>query len=235
MKTKTKALLITMCAALLVIATVFTTLVFLTDDKSVVNSFTVGNVKITLDETDVTTYGVKDTDTRVVENDYHLVPNHEYIKDPTVHVQANREECYVRMFVTMNQITEWDEVLAPYKKDDSTQYTTQDILTTLSDKWTLHATIEGTDANGAGVGTRTYEFWYSTTVTKSDEVTNLDAPFGTIKMPKDLTNADLAKIDGESNNFKIYAVAQAIQADGFENATAAFTAAPAITGSDLTP
>lgn len=217
------------------VATVFTTLAFLTDDKSVVNSFTVGNVKITLDETDVTTYGVKDTDTRVVENDYHLVPNHEYIKNPTVHVQANSEECYVRMFVTMNQITEWDEFFAPYKKDDSTQYTTQDILTTLSDKWTLHATIEGTDANGAGEGTRTYEFWYSTTVTKSDEVTNLDAPFGTIKMPKDLTNADLAKIDGESNNFKIYAVAQAIQADGFENATAAFEAAPAITGSDLTP
>lgn len=217
------------------VATVFTTLAFLTDDKCVVNSFTVGNVKITLDETDVTTYGVKDTDTRVVENDYHLVPNHEYIKDPTVHVQANSEECYVRMFVTMNQITEWDEFFAPYKKDDSTQYTTQDILTTLSDKWTLHATIEGTDANGAGEGTRTYEFWYSTTVTKSDEVTNLDAPFGTIKMPKDLTNADLAKIDGESNNFKIYAVAQAIQKDGFTNAEAAFNAAPAITGSDLTP
>lgn len=217
------------------VATVFTTLAFLTDDRSVVNSFTVGNVKITLDETDVTTDGVKDTDTRVVENDYHLVPNHEYIKDPTVHVQANSEECYVRMFVTMNQITEWDGVLAPYKKDDITQYTTQDILTTLSDKWTLHATIEGTDANGAGEGTRTYEFWYSTTVTKSDEVTNLDAPFGTIKMPKDLTNADLAKIDGENHKFKIYAAAQAIQADGFENATAAFTAAPAITGSDLTP
>ena len=218
------------------VATVFTTLVFLTDDKSVVNSFTVGNVHIKLDEAKVDTAGVdQGTDRTETGNDFHLLPGHEYTKDPTVRVQANREECYVRMFVTMNQITEWDEVLAPYKKDDSTQYTTQDILTTLSDKWTLHATIEGTDANGAGVGARTYEFWYSTTVTKSDEVTNLDAPFGTIKMPKDLTNADLAKIDGESNNFKIYAVAQAIQADGFENATAAFTAAPAITGSDLTP
>ena len=60
MKTRTKVLLLTLCAALLVCATVLATMAFLTDTAEVKNTFTVGNVDITLDEAKVTVYGKAD-------------------------------------------------------------------------------------------------------------------------------------------------------------------------------
>ena len=96
MKTRTKALLLVMCAVLLVVTTVMATLAFLTSQTEVVkNTFTVGNIEITLDEAKVTAYGVKDGDSRVKANAYKLVPGQTYDKDPTVHVAANNEKCYV--------------------------------------------------------------------------------------------------------------------------------------------
>ena len=90
-----KALVIVGCAILLVIATITCTVAYLTSVKVVTNTFTVGNVTITLDETDVDLYGKKDGDARVTKNEYKLIPGHEYVKDPTVTVLANSENCYV--------------------------------------------------------------------------------------------------------------------------------------------
>lgn len=100
MKTKSKALLLALCAVLLVAASVLGTMAYLTADDSVTNTFTVGKVAITLDEQDVNPDGTKDTETRVDSNTYHLLPGHEYIKDPTIHVAADSEDCY--LFVTIN-------------------------------------------------------------------------------------------------------------------------------------
>ena len=101
MKTARKALMLILCAALLVSATVMGTLAYLTSQTEVVtNTFTVGNVKITLDEAKVTVYGVKDGDTRVIENDYKLIPGHTYVKDPIVHVTAGSEKCWLFVKVT---------------------------------------------------------------------------------------------------------------------------------------
>ena len=61
----------------------------------VVNTFTVGGLEITLDEAPVDANGKKTSGTRVKANVYHLLPNGEYDKDPTVHVAANNEKCYV--------------------------------------------------------------------------------------------------------------------------------------------
>lgn len=52
-KTKTKALLMSLCAVLLVAASVLGTMAYLTDSKDVKNTFTVGNVAIKLDEAKV--------------------------------------------------------------------------------------------------------------------------------------------------------------------------------------
>ena len=71
------------------------TIAYLTDDEAVVNTFTVGQVGISLDEADVKTDGTPDTDARVHENEYHLLPGHTYTKDPTVHVDENSESCYL--------------------------------------------------------------------------------------------------------------------------------------------
>ena len=94
MKTRTKALLLALSAVLLVVSTVFATLAFLTSQTDVVkNTFTVGNVTITLDEADVDdSTPDKDRDTA---NKYHLVPGRICEKDPTVHVGEKSENCFV--------------------------------------------------------------------------------------------------------------------------------------------
>lgn len=98
MKKARKALL-TLCAALLLVTmTAGITVAYLTSTDSVNNTFTVGNVTITLDEEKVDLYG-KDENTeienRVKANKYKLVPGHEYTKDPTIHVADDSEDCWL--------------------------------------------------------------------------------------------------------------------------------------------
>ena len=112
-KTKTKALLMSLCAVLLVAASVLGTMAYLTDSKDVKNTFTVGNVSIDLDEAKVNTDGkaidkkgnvVTDLAKaeRVAGNSYKLLPGHTYVKDPTVTVLTPSVASYVRMKVTFN-------------------------------------------------------------------------------------------------------------------------------------
>lgn len=97
MKTKSKALLLALCAVLLVTASVLGTLAYLTSTTDVVtNTFSVGNVAITLDEAKVDEYGAAvEGAARVTANNYKLIPGHEYTKDPTVHVAEGSEECWL--------------------------------------------------------------------------------------------------------------------------------------------
>lgn len=103
MKKTSKALLLSLCAVLLVTASVLGTMAYLTSTDEVVNTFTVGKVAITLDETDV------DDSTpnanRDQNNAYKLLPGHTYTKDPIVHVNANSEDCYLFVKV-VNEIAE---------------------------------------------------------------------------------------------------------------------------------
>ena len=114
-KTKTKALLMSLCAVLLVAASVLGTMAYLTDSKDVKNTFTVGNVSIKLDEAKVDENGTQVVDkdgnpvARVTENEYKLLPGHTYVKDPTVTVLTPSVESYVRMKVTFNNA---DKIIA---------------------------------------------------------------------------------------------------------------------------
>ena len=119
MKTKRKALLLSMCAVLLIIGSVFGTLAYLTDSEAVTNTFTVGRVGLSLDEAKVDKMGKPDGTTRWQpttddpEQEYYLLPGQSYTKDPTVTVDAKSENSYVRMIVTVsfqNALT--DETLA---------------------------------------------------------------------------------------------------------------------------
>lgn len=95
---KLRRILLTLaCAVLLVSLSVGATLAYLTSTTGVVeNTFTVGKVQIDLDEAKVNEYGVEDTSAdRVTENEYKLIPNHTYVKDPEVHVLEGSEPCYV--------------------------------------------------------------------------------------------------------------------------------------------
>ena len=102
MKTKSKALILTLCAVLLVAASVLGTMAYLTSTASVENTFTVGSVAITLDETDVDN-STADAN-RDQANSYKLMPGHTYTKDPTIHVAAASEDCYLFVKVA-NEIT----------------------------------------------------------------------------------------------------------------------------------
>ena len=78
------------------------TLAYLVSETATVtNTFTVGDVSITLDETDVdgSRTGVT-TEGRDIANKYKLVPGMSYVKDPTVHVAGGNEKCYVFVQVT---------------------------------------------------------------------------------------------------------------------------------------
>lgn len=105
MKTKNKALLLSLCAVLLIAASVLGTIAYLSDTEAVTNTFSVGSVTITLDEKDV------DNDTNTADNvtvdgvirdkanNYKLLPGHQYTKDPIIHVASTSENCYLFVIV----------------------------------------------------------------------------------------------------------------------------------------
>lgn len=119
-----KAIAATVCAGMVVVGSVAGTMAYFTDTHEVENSFTVGQVGISLDEADVTEYGVVIEDAARVEgNTYKLIPNHQYVKDPTVHIDANSEESYLFVKVEnglsayedstatiASQMTDWTEI-----------------------------------------------------------------------------------------------------------------------------
>ena len=230
MKTKSKALLLTLCAVLLVTASVLGTMAFLTSTASVENTFTVGSVKITLDEAKVNGEGkpinangqvVTDLAAaeRVKANSYKLMPGHTYTKDPTIHVDAASEDCFIRAKVTLTNASEWITIAAKYANNK-----VENIIKGTDDNiwWVSQPAVD--TANN----TVTYTFVYKSE-SHNDELgkriwTSADSKdlvlFKEIAIPGGLTNDELKGV-GSS---KITVVAEAIQADGFETEAAAWAA-----------
>ena len=212
-----KKLLIMSVAMVLVCAfAVGMTIAYLTSTDSVVNTFTVGNVQIKLDEADVDEYGVPQGSPapRVSRNDYKLIPGHEYTKDPTVTVLEGSERSYIKMTVTFSKSRELDAIFAPTGADLTSIFKGYD-----STNWICKGNTENTTAN-----TRTYEFWYKETVAAPTADVPLDALFDSITVPYTINNDQLKTIEDMTITVNAYA----IQADGFEgNAEAAWTAYPA--------
>lgn len=91
-----KVALIALAMVLVCIVSIVGTVAYLTSEsETVTNTFTVGNVKITLDEANVDENGDIEDATRVTENSYKLIPGETYTKDPTVHVDAASEDCWL--------------------------------------------------------------------------------------------------------------------------------------------
>lgn len=240
MKTKSKALLLTLCAVLLVAASVMGTMAYLTSTDEVNNTFTVGNVKITLDEAKVNTDGTLATPAeRVKANEYKLLPGHTYTKDPTVTVIKGSESSYVRMKVTFNNAA---QIIAMCTDPDFA-----DEITGVENAFPLIRMVKFVEANAAkwdgiipdnmvdtedmladakyfaydkAAGTLTYYFYYTETVAAPTADVVLPVLFNSITVPGFVTGEQLTAL----NNFNITAVAEAIQADGFANADAAWAA-----------
>ena len=149
MKTKSKALLLTLCAVLLVAASVMGTMAYLTSTDKVENTFTVGNVKITLDEAKVNTDGTPVTPAeRVKANEYKLLPGHTYNKDPMVTVLSGSEASYIKMTVTFSEASALDAIFAPTGAELTSIFNGYD-----STNWIYKGNTKDATAN-----TRTYEF-----------------------------------------------------------------------------
>ena len=236
MKTKSKALLLTLCAVLLVAASVLGTMAYLTSTDTVTNTFTVGKVEIKLDETDVT----NPTGSRVQANSYKLMPGTTYTKDPTVTVKAGSEEAYVRMKVTFNNAT---EIIALCTDPEFAG----DGPTGVENAFPLIRMVNFVEANAAkwdGIipdnmvetgemladakyfaydktaDTLTYIFYYRETVTAPTADVVLPVLFDSITVPGWTTGEQLKAL----NDFRITVVAEAIQAGSFANADKAWAA-----------
>ena len=207
---RSKSLVLALCAILLVVGTVLGTVAYLQDTASVVNTFTVGNVHLKLDEAVVDEKGEPTGGRTETGNAYHLIPGETYTKDPTVTGLKGSEESYVRMMLTLNCASELDAIFAPngavlteiFKGYDAT-------------KWEYVDVTRGND------NTITYEFRYFETVKpeQHDDLV-LDALFDTVTVPNTMTGEQLATIA----DLKITVEAHAIQATGFANADEAWTA-----------
>ena len=234
MKTKSKALLLTLCAVLLVAASVLGTMAYLTSTDTVTNTFTIGKVEITLDETDVT----NPNGPRVKANSYKLMPGTTYTKDPTVTVKAGSEDSYVRMKVTFNNATKIIALCTDPEYADE--------VTGAENAFPLIRMVKFVEANAAkwdGIipdnmvetgemltdakyftydktaDTLTYIFYYRETVTATTADVVLPVLFNSITVPEWVTGEQLAEL----NNFQITVIAEAIQAGSFADAVDAWS------------
>ena len=193
-----KVLALVACAVLLVVGSIAGTLAYLTSQsETVTNTFTVGNVEITLDEAKVTVYGELDGDTRVTENTYKLIPGHTYVKDPTIHVAEGSEACW--LFVKVENGLEGIEGENP-------------IFAQMDDNgWTLVDAEDNVFAYEAIASAKESVVVFRTFTIGDDKDVSVDADTDDVA---DYTTAT------------INVTAYAIQADGFDTYADAWEAAP---------
>ena len=218
MNKKLRRILLTVCsAALLVCVTVGATVAYLTSSDTVTNTFTVGNVQIKLDEAKAKADGsLVENANRVQANSYKLLPGHTYTKDPTVHVTAGSEDCWLFVKVE-NGISAFEA--------EKVQATDQDGKPSVDEQNNpVYAYLPIADqilANGwtaldgvAGV----YYKQYSSQKSAKDEVV-----FENFKIADGAQDVSgWSSID--ANTTKVTINAYAVQKDGFDTADAAWTA-----------
>ena len=199
MKKMYKAMLLVLCAVLLVAASVMGTLAYLkSETKTITNVMTVGKVEITLSESVVDIYGKKTsgeivataTQAPVKTNQYKLIPNGEYVKDPKVTVQPGSEASY--LFV---------KVVNEIKGIEDTSNTIESQI--LAKGWTLLAG----------------DIYYKQVDATQD--VEVEYPvFTEFKVSATATATELAAYEGNTITITAYAV----QKEGFASAEAAWNA-----------
>ncbi len=196
MKTSIKVLLAVVCAALLVAVSVLGTVAYLTSQDEVVNTFTIGEISIGLDESKVDEEGnVIPGEDRVDGNEYELVPGHKYVKDPTIHVAANSQASYL------------------FVKVENGIAAIEDPANTILAQMT---------ANGWKALDGVANVFYYQDIVNTEDKAAMDVPvFTEFTVAGNIDNDTLNGYADATINVTAYAV----QADGFADAAAAWTAA----------
>ena len=210
---KKKITAIFLCVALVAIAVVGASLAYFTDTKSATNTFTMGNVKITLDETDVT----NPTGDRVTSNAYDVYPGAVVTKDPIVH-NTGKNAAYIR--ATVN-VSDWMNLVAAYYPDfketfpnDGYKAALNLLVGDLGEGWSVVG-VEAGDVFTIGQFDAKFILKYEGTLAAGADTT---AMFQTVTIPAGIDNANAGSFD------EVKVVAQAIQADGFDSWEDAFAA-----------
>lgn len=214
---KKKILALSMCIALAAIAIVGASLAYFTDTKKAENTFTMGNVKITLDETNINDPNGE----RVTSNTYDIYPGAVVGKDPTIH-NVGKNDAYVRAVVTIENGMNW---LGLY--NDNVWTAPQEaafnalINNTLGEGWELVDIAY--DMSGPDHPTSDFvaTLKYTEILAPNADTT---AMFTQISIPTKLTENDVTTRIDQNGEFGINVIAQAIQTSGFDTWEAAFTA-----------
>lgn len=210
MKKKLMAIALAVCVVAVLAAGA--SLAYFTDKTEAANNtFTMGNVKITLDETDLT----KDDDSRTpAGNTYeNLYPGMDMVKDPTVH-NTGRNDAWVRVIVRVaNGAAFMDKfAIAPYASSPL-----EGLTHGLGAGWQITASTKDTATNDM-----VYTIVYNT-VLKPGEST--PAVFEKLYIPATFGNGEMAAItyknaQNESvNGFTMSIHAEAIQSEGLNAQT----------------
>ncbi len=196
---KKKITAIFLCVALVAIAIVGASLAYFTDTKTAENTFTMGDVKIKLDETNV-----NGGDRTIVGNDYNVYPGAVVTKDPIVH-NTGKNAAWIRAKVEVKGWVTNREKYPNYAAGelvDSLQY----LIDGLGKGWSV---VSATAANEDV----TFVLMYADKLAAGADTT---AMFEKVNVPTGLQNGQ------EFGTIKV--TAEAIQTDSFDTWTAAFAA-----------
>lgn len=211
--TKKRFVAILLCVTLVALAAIGATFAYLTDTKTVNNTFTMGNVAIKLDETNVN----DPTGDRVTSNAYSVYPGAVVTKDPIVH-NTGKNATYIR--ATVN-VSNWMNLCAAYYPDFKYTFGQEGYKAALN--LLVGELGEGWSVVGVTAGdTFTIDQFDAKFILKYDGKlaagADTTAMFQTVTIPAGIDNANTESFSG------VKVVAQAIQADGFDTWEAAFAA-----------
>ena len=207
MKKKLMAIALAVCVAAVLAAGA--SLAYFTDKTETVdNVFTMGNVKITLDETDLTKPG--DSRTAAGNTYENLYPGMDMVKDPTVH-NTGRNDAWVRVIV---RVANGAAFMDQFKDTQYGQSPLEGLTHGLGEGWQITASTKDTATNDM-----VYTIVYNT-VLKHGEST--PAVFNKLYIPATFGNGEMAAItytsaNNESvNGFTMSIHAEAIQSEGLD-------------------
>lgn len=218
-----RSLILILSIVLALSASTLGTLAYLTDEDSAVNTLTVGNVQITVDETAVNTSGEAiQGEPRRQANHYHLIPGVSYTKDPTLTVVKGSSQAYVRMLVKLDKYSDIKKIASLGGDAFALENLVDGINSSL---WKLQANPTIDEQNDTI--TFEYRYYQAFDASDQDEDVELEALFNQFIIPSAVTNDELQAIDG----MQITVYGHAIQAAGFSGESAAWDAFDQETGS----
>ncbi len=192
---KKKILALVLVLVLLLTAVVGGTLAYFTDTKEAKNTFTLGNVKIELDEGDW-------------KDPTNVAPGITYAKEPVVK-NVGINSAWIRVNVTLSDAPAFIAAAEAHGiKDLSTVFT---VAEDFDQKWTRADVSQ--DAK-----TLTYSYYWNTELAPGEKT---DALFTAVTIPAAFNSEEMAAIGAD---FTITVTAHAIQVDGLGDIETAFAA-----------